>query len=216
MGILNPTGNSTAPHPVWPKAGSIGLVGQSGILGTQLLAFAEREGIGIRAFSGSGNEAMITIEDYLNGFEVDDLTKTVVLYIESIKDGRASSPPPGGGEEKPVIILKGGRTAAGNRAPPATPAPWRPTSRSSMPLPPDRRGGRGSAMDLLDLSAAFSSLPLRRANGWPCSPWAAAGGWWPPTSASNRGWRRPILPRTSSRKSTRSCSLLSRSIPVDR
>ena len=61
---------------------------QSGNLGTQLLAFAEKEGIGIRAFGGSGNEAMITIEDAMEGFEVDELTKTVVLYIESIKNGR--------------------------------------------------------------------------------------------------------------------------------
>ncbi len=30
---------------------------------------------------------MITIEDAMEGFEVDELTKTVVLYIESIKNG---------------------------------------------------------------------------------------------------------------------------------
>jgi acyl-CoA synthetase (NDP forming) len=49
------------------NGGSIGLVSQSGNLGTQLLAFAEQEGIGIRSFCGSGNESMITVEDYLNG-----------------------------------------------------------------------------------------------------------------------------------------------------
>ena len=64
------------------------VVAQSGNMGTQLLAFAEEQGIGIRAFSGSGNEAMITIEDYMEGFEVDELTRTVMLYIESVKQGR--------------------------------------------------------------------------------------------------------------------------------
>jgi hypothetical protein len=54
----------------------------------RLLAFAAKEDIGIRAFCGSGNEAMITIEDFMDGFEVDEMTKTVVLYIESIKNGR--------------------------------------------------------------------------------------------------------------------------------
>ena len=89
MGICNPYISlyCTGTH-VRPKAGSVVLVTQSGNLGTQLLAFATKEDIGIRAFCGSGNEAMITIEDALEGFEVDDLTKTVVLYIESIKNGR--------------------------------------------------------------------------------------------------------------------------------
>jgi len=88
MGICNPhvkfycTGT-----PCWPPPGSIGFISQSGNLGTQLLTFAEMEEIGIRAFSGSGNEAMITIEDYLDALRVDTIAKTVVLYIESIKDG---------------------------------------------------------------------------------------------------------------------------------
>ena len=79
MGICNPhidffcTGTS-----VRPLAGSTAMVAQSGNMGTQLLAFAEEQGIGIRAFSGSGNEAMITIEDYMEGFEVDDLTRPVI------------------------------------------------------------------------------------------------------------------------------------------
>jgi acyl-CoA synthetase (NDP forming) len=92
MGICNPhihffcTGAS-----VRPLAGSTAVVAQSGNMGTQLLAFAEEQGIGIRAFSGSGNEAMITIEDYMEGFEVDELTRTVMLYIESVKQGRRFS-----------------------------------------------------------------------------------------------------------------------------
>ena len=72
MGICNPhidffcTGTA-----VRPLAGSTAVVAQSGNMGTQLLAFAEQQNIGIRAFSGSGTEAMLTIEDYLEGFEVD-------------------------------------------------------------------------------------------------------------------------------------------------
>ena len=100
-----------------PKAGSTVLVTQSGNLGTQLLAFAEKEGIGIRAFGGSGNEAMITIEDAMEGFEVDELTKTVVLYIESIKNGRRFfEAAKRVGKKKPIIVLKGGRTEAGAHA----------------------------------------------------------------------------------------------------
>jgi acyl-CoA synthetase (NDP forming) len=118
MGICNPHEHfHCVATPYWPTAGSIGLVSQSGNLGTQLLAFAEQEGIGIRSFCGSGNESMITVEDYLNGLGQDEVTKTVLLYIESIKDGRRfyrtvreTS------RRKPVIVLKGGRTEAGCRA----------------------------------------------------------------------------------------------------
>jgi len=64
MGICNPHINlyCTGVH-VRPRPGATAVVAQSGNMGTQLLAFAERQDIGIRAFCGSGNEAMITIED---------------------------------------------------------------------------------------------------------------------------------------------------------
>jgi len=178
MGIINPhrkfycTGT-----PVWPRPGSIGLVAQSGNLGTQLLAFAEREGIGIRAFSGSGNEAMITIEDYLSGFEVDDLTKTVVLYIESIKEGRRFfTAARQVARKKPVIVLKGGRTAAGNRA--AASHTGAMAANVKIFNAACRQTGVVIAeqpMDLLDLSAAFSSLPLPK--GRRVAMLTLGGGW---------------------------------------
>ena len=178
MGIINPhrkfycTGT-----PVWPKAGSIGLVAQSGNLGTQLLAFAEREGIGIRAFSGSGNEAMIAIEDYLYAFESDDLTKTVVLYIESIKDGRRFfTAARRVARKKPVIVLKGGRTEAGNRA--AASHTGAMASNIKIFNAACRQTGVVIAehpMDLLDLSAAFSSLPLPK--GKRVAMLTLGGGW---------------------------------------
>jgi acyl-CoA synthetase (NDP forming) len=165
MGICNPHISlyCTGTH-VRPKAGSIVLVAQSGNLGTQLLAFAEKEAIGIRAFSGSGNEAMITIEDYMEGFEIDELTKTVVLYIESIKNGRrffeAASRV---GRKKPIIALKGGRTQAGASA--AASHTGAMASNIRVFEAACRQAGIIQAeypMDLLDLSAAFSSLPLPR------------------------------------------------------
>jgi acyl-CoA synthetase (NDP forming) len=165
MGICNPhlpfycTG-----APTWPKPGTISLVAQSGNLGVQLLAFAEREHIGIRAFCGSGNEAMITIEDYLDGFEIDDLTRTVVLYIESVKNGRRFLESARRvGRKKPVIVLKGGRTEAGNRA--AASHTGALASNILIFEAACRQAGMILAeqpMDLLDLSAAFSSLPLPR------------------------------------------------------
>ncbi|MBA4396933.1 MAG: CoA-binding protein [Syntrophus sp. (in: bacteria)] len=167
MGICNPHYSfyCTGTH-TWPKPGSIALVAQSGNLGTQLLVFAESEDIGIRAFSGSGNEAMITIEDYLDGFEIDELTRTVVLYIESVKNGRRFLESARRvGRKKPVIVLKGGRTEAGNRA--AASHTGALASNIRIFDAACRQAGIvlvEQPLELLDLSAAFSSLPLPKGN----------------------------------------------------
>ena len=167
MGICNPhidffcTGTS-----VRPLAGSTAVVAQSGNMGTQLLAFAEEQGIGIRAFSGSGNEAMITIEDYMEGFEVDDLTRTVMLYIESVKHGRRFFESACRvSRKKPIVLLKGGQTQAGNRA--ASSHTGALASDTRLFEAVCRQAGIvkvDQPMELLDLSAAFSSLPLPRGN----------------------------------------------------
>ncbi len=167
MGICNPHIDffCCGVH-VYPLPGSTSLVSQSGNMGTQLLAFAEQQDIGIRAFSGSGNEAMVTLEDYMEAFEADELTRTVVLYIESVKDGaRFFESARRVSRQKPVVVLKGGRTAEGGLA----------ASSHTGAMAADykifeaacRQAGIiqvRQPMDLLDLSAVFSSLPLPRGN----------------------------------------------------
>jgi acyl-CoA synthetase (NDP forming) len=178
MGICNPYISlyCMGTH-VRPKAGSTVLVTQSGNLGTQLLAFAEKEDIGIRAFGGSGNEAMITIEDAMEGFEVDELTKTVVLYIESIKNGRRFfEAAKRVGRKKPIIALKGGRTEAGAHA--AASHTGAMASNIKVFKAACRQAGIvqvENPMDLLDLSAAFSSLPLPK--GKKVGIMTLGGGW---------------------------------------
>lgn len=167
MGICNPhihffcTGTSVSPLP-----GSTAVVAQSGNMGTQLLAFAEEQGIGIRAFSGSGNEAMITIEDYMEGFEVDELTRTVMLYVESVKQGRRFFESARRVSlKKPIVLLKGGQTDAGNRAASSHTGAMASDARVFDAV--CRQAGIvkvDQPMELLDLSAAFSSLPLPRGN----------------------------------------------------
>jgi len=167
MGICNPHNNLYCTgSPVMPKPGSTAMVAQSGNMGIQLLAFAEQQGIGIRAFCGSGNEAMMTIEDYLDGFEVDSLTRTVILYIESVKNGRRFFEGARRvGKKKPIVLLKGGRSKAGNRA--AASHTGAMTSDIKIFDAVCSQAGIVRAekpMDLLDLAAAFSSLPLPKGN----------------------------------------------------
>jgi len=178
MGICNPyiSFYCVGSH-VRPPAGGTVLLAQSGNLGTQILAFAAKEDIGIRAFCGSGNEAMITIEDYMDGFEVDEKTKTVVLYIESIKNGRRFfESAKRVGNNKPVIVLKGGRTKAGSSA--ATSHTGAMASDIKVFMAACKQAGivqAESPMDLLDFSAAFSSLPLPKGNNMALL--TLGGGW---------------------------------------
>ena len=178
MGICNPhihlycTGSHVLPEP-----GSTAVVAQSGNMGTQLLAFAEQQGIGIRAFCGSGNEAMVTIEDYVDAFEKDSLTQTVMLYVESVKNGgrflescrRVS-------KQKPIVLLKGGQSLAGNKAAASHTGALSSDSRIFDAV--CRQAGIVKverSMDLLDLSAAFSSLPLPKGNR--AAIMTLGGGW---------------------------------------
>ncbi|WP_299981035.1 acetate--CoA ligase family protein [Desulfobacula sp.] len=167
MGVCNPHIDfyCCAAH-AYPLPGSTALVCQSGNMGTQLLAFAEQQDIGIRAFSGSGNEAMVTIEDYMEAFEIDDLTRTVVLYIESVKDGsRFFKSAARVSRKKPVVVLKGGRTRMGERA--ASSHTGAMASDTKVFDAACRQAGIIQAdqpMELLDLSAVFSSLPLPKGN----------------------------------------------------
>ncbi len=167
MGMCNPHVDlfCNASH-AYPMPGSTALVCQSGNMGTQLLAFAEQQEIGIRAFSGSGNEAMVTVEDYLAAFEADELTRTVVLYIESVKNGRRFFE---GARrvslKKPVVVLKGGRTQMGVEAA-ASHTGAMASDAKVFDAACDQAGiiQVRQPMELLDLSAVFSSLPLPRGN----------------------------------------------------
>jgi acyl-CoA synthetase (NDP forming) len=167
MGICNPHIHLYCTGaPVVPMPGSTAVVAQSGNMGSQLLAFAEQQGIGIRGFAGSGNEAMITIEDYLEGFENDQPTRTVMLYIESVKDGRRFfDAAKRVSKKKPVVVLKGGRSRAGAKA--AQSHTGALSSDTRMFDAMCRQAGIVQvehSMDLLDLAAAFSSLPLPKGN----------------------------------------------------
>lgn len=178
MGICNPHHHlyCFSTHTL-TRPGSAALVSQSGNMGAQLLSFAEQQGIGIRAFSGSGNEAMVTIEDYMETFEQDKLTRTVLLYLESVKDGRRFfNSARRVSRIKPIVVLKGGRTEAGGHA--AMSHSGAMASDVKVFDAACRQAGIvqvKNTMDLLDLSAALSSLPLPK--GHRTAIVTLGGGW---------------------------------------
>jgi acyl-CoA synthetase (NDP forming) len=109
---------------------------------------------------------MLTIEDYIEGMAQDPLTRTVMLYLESIKNGRRFFESAlQVGRSKPIVLLKGGRTQAGRRAAASHTGAMATDSRLFDAA--CRQTGIvrvDQPMELLDLAAAFSSLPLPKGN----------------------------------------------------
>jgi len=167
MGIVCPYVNlfATGSH-TRPRKGSVAFVSQSGNLGLQLIHWAEQQGIGVSLFVGSGNEAMVTCADYLEYLEQDPHTGIIVLYLESVGEGRRYLETASRiNRSKPVIVLKGGRTEAGNVA--AASHTGAMSGDVSLFRAACRQAGILNATvpsELLDLSAGFSSLPLPRGN----------------------------------------------------
>ncbi len=80
---LNATFDPTSPHP-----GPIAFISQSGAVITTVVDWSLAEDIGISAVISVGNQADLEFEDFMK-FAVDDPnTKTVILYVEEIKNGR--------------------------------------------------------------------------------------------------------------------------------
>lgn len=219
MGISNPYINLYCTgSPVRPKPGGTAVVAQSGNMGVQLLGFAEEQGIGIRGFCGSGNEAMITVEDFIDGFEIDDLTTIVMLYVEGVRDGRRFFESAQRlSRKKPIVLLKGGESESGHRA--AASHTGAMASDAKVFDAVCRQAGIvkvEQSMDLLDLAAAFSSLPLPRGNRVGIM---TLGGGWGVITADLCARHGLVVPHLSAELVARFDAILpsywSRSNPVD-
>jgi acyl-CoA synthetase (NDP forming) len=120
---------------------------------------------------------MTTIEDFLDAFENDELTRTVMLYIESVKDGkRFFETARRIGKKKPIILMKGGQSKAGTKAAASHTGALSTNRRIFNAV--CRQAGIvkvEQSMDLLDCAAGFSSLPLPKGNR--AAIMTLGGGW---------------------------------------
>ncbi|HTW56302.1 MAG TPA: acetate--CoA ligase family protein [Thermoplasmata archaeon] len=100
-----------------PPSGSIAFVSQSGALGAGILQYGIAERIGFSRFVSVGNRAGVDENDLLHALAHDPFTRVILLYVESLANGRhfldAAREVT---EEKPVLVIKSGRTPAGERA----------------------------------------------------------------------------------------------------
>ena len=101
-----------------PAAGSLGIVSQSGNLGSFTMRLASDRGVGVSRFMTTGNECDIDIADGIAWLARDPATKVILCCMEACRDAdrliAALTEARDAG--KPVIAIKVGTSAAGQAA----------------------------------------------------------------------------------------------------
>ncbi len=115
--IATGSGLNASFASVFPKAGSLALMSQSGALATAILDWSVQNGIGYSKFVSFGNGVDVGVVDLLRAWEDDPETRVIVAYMEGLPNGpefmrvaREVS------QKKPVIVVKSGNTQSGARA----------------------------------------------------------------------------------------------------
>ncbi len=118
LGAINPYRSfNTTAVPYTDKPGAFSLASQSGSYIAQTLGYLKQKGVRISKAISVGNESDIDLSDCLEYFAEDKDTKSIGLYIESIRDaGRFLNTAVKVSREKPIIVQYVGGTAAGARS----------------------------------------------------------------------------------------------------
>ncbi len=117
LGLYSPRGRVTFPVDAPTDLGRVGVVTQSGGLGTDIIKRGQWRGLRFSGFVTVGNCADIGPADLLEFYLEDSETSIIGFYLEDIGDGHrffellrnARTP-------KPVVLLKGGRSELGRMA----------------------------------------------------------------------------------------------------
>jgi acetyl coenzyme A synthetase (ADP forming)-like protein len=102
---------------VYPPAGNIAFLSQSGAMGVVILEYARDLNTGISSFVSVGNRADMSSNDLLQYWEQDPRTKVILLYLESFGNPRKFSRiAKRVSAKKPIVVVKSGTTLVGSRA----------------------------------------------------------------------------------------------------
>lgn len=121
-GVLNVFGKAplfASPIPQGFLAGPVALVSQSGGLSTTIAnALMLNRHVGLSHIVSCGNQAGVTVEEYLNYFIEDEHTGVVAAFVEGFKQPAKlmAAAEKALAHNKPLIILKGGRSEVSKRA----------------------------------------------------------------------------------------------------
>ena len=165
VGIINTSANLNATFAAaQPRRYPVALLSQSGAVATAILDWARTTGMGFSKFVSLGNAVDVGEVQLLDHLARDAETNTVVMYLESLTDGRAFIEAARRVTRiKPVIAMKVGRSPAGARA--AASHTGAMASADAVVDAAFRQAGvvRAYSMEeLFDLTLAFSYAPLPR------------------------------------------------------
>lgn len=109
--------NAKSSHSKRLVATSLAGVCQGGFAFSDLLAVAEAKGMGVGKFVHTGNECDLQATDFLELFGEDPQVAAILMYLETLRDGRRFLEVAGRvTRKKPVVVYKAGKTEGGSRA----------------------------------------------------------------------------------------------------
>jgi acetyltransferase len=90
--------------------GKIAFISQSAALCASALDWASEAQVGFSAVVSTGSILDVDLGDLIDYFGIDAQTRSILLYVESIKDGRKfMSAARGSARTKPIVLVKAGR-----------------------------------------------------------------------------------------------------------
>jgi len=117
--VLDKTPLLSSPVQSGTPAGDVAIISQSGSITISLAtALIDNHGVGISCLVSCGNQAGVTVEDYMNYFVEDDRTRVIAAFVEGFRQPRklllvaekALS------RNKPIIVMKVGKSETSRRA----------------------------------------------------------------------------------------------------
>jgi acetyl coenzyme A synthetase (ADP forming)-like protein len=151
---------------LFPKAGNVGFITQSGSMGEAIMSHAKELGIGFSVMASIGNKADISSNDILEYLKNDPRTDIILMYLENFGNPRNFTQI---AREvslvKPIVAVKSGRTRLGSKA-----VSSHTGSLGDLDVGVDAIFGQTGVMrvdtveELFDVAAALSIQPIPKGN----------------------------------------------------
>lgn len=111
LGVIRPKINLYATFAdTHASSGKIAFISQSAALCASALDWAAEAQVGFSAVVSTGSMLDVDLGDLIDYFGIDAQTRSILLYVESIKDGRKfMSAARGSVRNKPIVLVKAGR-----------------------------------------------------------------------------------------------------------
>ncbi len=117
LGVIVPSGglNASIAHTS-ARAGKLAFVSQSSAISATVLDWAHDHGIGFSHFVSLGDTGDTGFGDILDYLGSEPQTRSILLYVETIRDGSTfMSAGRGASRNKPILVIKAGRAEQAQR-----------------------------------------------------------------------------------------------------